>query len=108
MIRLLPGQKYAGTYNVRGSSAMTFTLPLSRVVKRLFDVVFSFIGFVLLSPFFVYVAYLIRRDSPGPAFFWGSRAGEGGKAFKMLKFRTMYESEKSYDGPCVTCKQDER
>jgi lipopolysaccharide/colanic/teichoic acid biosynthesis glycosyltransferase len=83
-------------------------LPVSRIVKRLFDIFFSFIGLVLLFPFFIYIAHLIKRDSSGPAFYWGARAGEGGNTFKMLKFRTMYESEKSYTGPRVTCKQDDR
>lgn len=108
MIRPLSSMKYARVQNSRGSSPQTFALPLSRIVKRLFDVIFSFIGLLLLSPFFLYVAYLIKRDSPGPAFYWGPRAGEGGKSFKMLKFRTMYESDKSYEGPRVTCKQDDR
>jgi lipopolysaccharide/colanic/teichoic acid biosynthesis glycosyltransferase len=108
MIRQLSSLKYARPYKIRGSSTLTFALPLSLFVKRLFDIIFSFIGLVLLSPFFVYFAYLIRRDSPGPAFYWGARAGVGGKTFRMLKFRTMYESDESYQGPRVTCKQDDR
>ena len=108
MIRQLSSLKYARPYKIRGSSTPTWALPLSRTVKRFFDAIFSFIGLVILSPFFLYVAYLIKRDSPGPAFFWGARAGEGGKTFKMLKFRTMYECDKSYTGPRVTCKVDDR
>jgi lipopolysaccharide/colanic/teichoic acid biosynthesis glycosyltransferase len=108
MIRQISSLKYSKPYKTNGASALTFALPLSRIVKRLFDIIFSFIGLVILSPFFIYIAHLIKRDSAGPAFYWGARAGEGGKTFKMLKFRTMYEAEKSYTGPRVTCKQDDR
>jgi lipopolysaccharide/colanic/teichoic acid biosynthesis glycosyltransferase len=108
MIRQLSSLKYIKVYKNRSFSAQTIALPLNRIVKRLFDMVFAFIGLVVLSPFFIYIAHLIRRDSPGPAFFWGARAGQNGKSFRMLKFRTMYECNESYGGPRVTCKQDDR
>jgi lipopolysaccharide/colanic/teichoic acid biosynthesis glycosyltransferase len=81
---------------------------LNQIGKRLFDIIFSVIGLVFLSPFFFYIARLIKKDSHGPAFFWGERAGQGGRPFRMLKFRTMYENDESYAGPRVTCKQDTR
>lgn len=58
-------------------------------LKRLFDVVFSLIGLVLLSPVLLVIALAIRLGSPGPALYRGERVGQGGKLFKMLKFRTM-------------------
>ncbi|MDQ3004974.1 MAG: sugar transferase [Chloroflexota bacterium] len=79
-----------------------------KLAKRAFDIVMSLIGLIILAPVFVYVAILIKRDSPGPIFFWGSRMGRGGKPFKMLKFRTMYERIESYQGPPVTANGDAR
>jgi diguanylate cyclase (GGDEF)-like protein len=79
-----------------------------KLAKRAFDIIMSLIGLIILAPVFVYVAILIKRDSPGPIFFWGSRMGKGGKPFKMLKFRTMYERIESYQGPPVTANGDAR
>ena len=79
-----------------------------RLAKRLFDFIMALIGLILLLPVFIYVAVLIKRDSPGPIFFWGPRMGKSGKPFKMLKFRTMYERIESYQGPPVTASGDSR
>ena len=76
--------------------------------KRAFDAFAAAAGLLALSPFLAFVSYLIRRDSPGPIFFRGKRAGKGGKLFYILKFRTMYESPESYRGPQVTAKDDPR
>jgi len=80
----------------------------SSLTKRAFDFIAALFGLILLSPIFVLIAVLIKRDSPGPVFYWGSRIGRNGRAFKMLKFRTMYETERSYQGPRVTCREDDR
>ena len=76
--------------------------------KRVFDVVGSACGLIVLAPFFAVVALAIRRDSPGPVFFHGPRMGKGGKVFQMVKFRTMYECPESYQGAPVTAQGDER
>jgi diguanylate cyclase (GGDEF)-like protein len=76
--------------------------------KRAFDAFAAAVGLIILSPFLVFVAYLIRRDSPGPVFYRGRRVGKDGKLFYILKFRTMYESAESYQGPQVTAKDDPR
>ncbi|HSL42289.1 MAG TPA: sugar transferase [Anaerolineales bacterium] len=108
MIRQLSNLKDSRSLRVNRSFQWDIVWTLNWMAKRLFDIVFSILGLFILSPFFFYIAHLIRRDSPGPAFYWGLRAGMGGKTFRMLKFRTMYETEKSYDGPRVTCKDDDR
>jgi lipopolysaccharide/colanic/teichoic acid biosynthesis glycosyltransferase len=108
MIRQLSNTKYARYLNIGSSSNLTLAAAVNLLVKRLFDVVFSLIGLIILSPFFLYIVHLIRRDTHGPAFYWGLRAGLGGQPFKMLKFRTMFECEESYTGPRVTCKHDDR
>lgn len=78
------------------------------LVKRAFDVFASSLGLILLSPFFLPVAILIRRENPGPVFYRGPRIGKKGKPFGILKFRTMRERPESYNGPRVTAKDDGR
>ena len=81
---------------------------LDRTLKRAMDIVVSFLGLVFLSPLFVLIAIFIVRDSKGPVFYHGPRVGKGGKIFKILKFRTMYESARSYEGERVTAQNDDR
>jgi exopolysaccharide biosynthesis polyprenyl glycosylphosphotransferase len=61
----------------------------ARAVKRLIDVVVSAIALVMLSPLMAFIAWRIRRDSPGPILFRQRRLGLGMKQFTALKFRTM-------------------
>lgn len=58
-------------------------------MKRLFDIVASLFGLMLLSPVFLIVAILIVMDSKGGVFFRGVRVGQHGKDFKIFKFRSM-------------------
>ncbi|KPJ73542.1 hypothetical protein AMJ48_01155 [Parcubacteria bacterium DG_74_1] len=58
-------------------------------MKRLFDIIFSVLGMILASPLFLAIAILIKRESPGPVFYRGERAGKDGKPFRIFKFRTM-------------------
>ncbi|MBI1260865.1 MAG: undecaprenyl-phosphate galactose phosphotransferase WbaP [Rhizobiales bacterium] len=62
--------------------------PLSRILKRSFDMALAGLALLLLAPFFAVVAALIRQDG-GPAFFGHRRVGENGREFHCLKFRTM-------------------
>lgn len=59
------------------------------MVKRFVDVVISAIGLLLLSPFFLLLALVIKLDSHGPVFYRGERVGLHGRSFKIYKFRTM-------------------
>ena len=81
---------------------------LNDISKRVFDIFASAIGLLILSPLFLIIAILIKRDSPGPVFYWGYRVGKKGRIFRILKFRTMYERKESYEGPCLTCDDDSR
>lgn len=69
------------------------------MVKRLFDITLSFFGLVITSPLLVLIASLIKLDSPGPAFFRGTRIGKFGKPFKIFKFRTMVAEAEKLGGP---------
>ncbi len=60
--------------------------------KRLFDILFSFMGFIIIFPLFLLIAFLIKIDSRGPVFYSGERIGRFGKPFRMFKFRTMIEN----------------
>jgi len=57
--------------------------------KRSFDVCISSIGLLLLSPFFLVIAAVIKLDSSGPVFFRQERIGYGFDKFRICKFRTM-------------------
>lgn len=59
-------------------------------IKRLIDLAASLVGIVLLSPFFLLLALLLRLDSPGPLFFKQKRLGHNGRLIWVYKFRTMY------------------
>ena len=65
---------------------------LAHVAKRSLDVFISAVSLIVLSPFFLIIAILIRLDSPGSAFFRQLRIGKGGVPFYILKFRTMHSN----------------
>lgn len=65
------------------------TKTLSLVMKRLFDVVASFVMIIVLLPVFLLIALLIKLDSKGPVIFRQVRVTTYGREFKMLKFRSM-------------------
>lgn len=81
---------------------------LDDAARRLLDVTVALLGSVILAPLFALIAIMIRRDSPGPVFYWGERIGRNAKPFRILKFRTMYETSDSYSGPRVTGQGDSR
>lgn len=56
---------------------------------RFFDILFSIIGLVLLSPLFTALYLLIRIESQGGGFYSQERIGKNGKPFKLFKFRSM-------------------
>ena len=58
-------------------------------MKRLFDIVASGIGLLVLSPVFLILAIWIKLDSPGPVFYRQVRVGRGNKDFRIFKFRSM-------------------
>jgi len=77
----------------RGQPLMELTAPNFRgqqlVLKRVLDLLGAAVGLILASPVMLVAAILVKRDSPGPIFFTQERVGQGGKRFKIHKFRTM-------------------
>lgn len=59
------------------------------MVKRLFDILMSGLGLIVLSPLFVMLAVWIKADSPGPVFYRQARVGFHNKDFRIFKFRSM-------------------
>ena len=68
-------------------------------MKRLFDIVASFFGIIILSPIILAVALAIKITSPGPAMYVSYRMGRDNKPFKLLKFRTMVINADKIGGP---------
>ncbi len=69
------------------------------MVKRLFDIIFSFFGIIITLPIWIVVAFLIKKNSKGKVFYKARRVGKNGKLFKMYKFRTMVEGADKLGGP---------
>lgn len=77
------------------------------MLKRLFDVVASGVGLVLLSPLLLALALAVKLGSPGPIFYRANRVGRYGVPFKLLKFRSMVINADQI-GPAVTGAADPR
>jgi lipopolysaccharide/colanic/teichoic acid biosynthesis glycosyltransferase len=58
-------------------------------LKRAIDMLVAFVGLAILSPILIAIAFWVKATSPGPILYRGIRIGKNGKAFEMLKFRTM-------------------
>ena len=59
------------------------------IMIRFFDIIFSIIGLIILSPLFIVLYLLIRIESKGGGFYSQERIGKNGKPFKLYKFRSM-------------------
>lgn len=66
---------------------LKFKIP---VWKRLFDIFFSLLGIIILSPVFILTAIAIRLESKGPILYKSKRVGTNYTIFDFLKFRSMY------------------
>ena len=68
-------------------------------MKRLFDIVLSFLGLVVLSPVMLVVYFLVKKRLGSPVFFKQLRPGLHGEPFEMIKFRTMRDAVGSSGDP---------
>jgi exopolysaccharide biosynthesis polyprenyl glycosylphosphotransferase len=62
-------------------------------IARVVSVVAAVVGLIVLAPLFAIIAAIVKLDSRGPILFKQDRAGRNGKAFKLLKFRTMHPAD---------------
>ena len=60
------------------------------ISKRIFDIVVSFIGLILISPLFIILIFVVITESRGGALYKQVRVGQHNKDFKLLKFRSMF------------------
>lgn len=89
-----------------------------RFIKRLFDMIASFAGLIVLLPFFLIISIAIFIDDPGPVLFFQERNGLHGRVYRMWKFRSMYrdapekrfdlEAQNELDGPAFKMTNDPR
>nr|WP_044600227.1 sugar transferase [Candidatus Stoquefichus massiliensis] len=77
------------------------------ILKRLFDIIVSFILIILLSPVILFFSIWIKIDSKGTVFYRQERVTQYGRIFKIFKFRTMI-SDADQIGNLVTSKNDSR
>ena len=77
------------------------------VLKRVIDVLASFLGLIVLSPVYLYIAIRVNLSSKGPIFFWQERVGINGKPFMIIKFRSMYLDAED-GGPQLSRTGDDR
>jgi lipopolysaccharide/colanic/teichoic acid biosynthesis glycosyltransferase len=96
------------TINEEVTSIRSFKIWTGEFSKRLFDVVISALGLIILSPVFAVIAFYIKRTCPGPVFYRGARVGRKGRNFNILKFNTMIDCPDAEDGPRITAKDDPR
>lgn len=64
----------------------------ARFIKRPLDLIITTIGFILISPIFLIVCFLVRIKLGSPIFFKQKRTGKDEKTFEMIKFRTMTDA----------------
>jgi lipopolysaccharide/colanic/teichoic acid biosynthesis glycosyltransferase len=69
------------------------------MIKRLFDLVCSAFGLLVLSPLLVVLCVLIKLEDGGPVLYRGVRVGRYGKRFRIFKFRTMVVNADKIGGP---------
>src|SRR5262245_36952199 len=76
-------------------------------LRRLLDVTVAGALLIVLSPLLAVLALLVRATSPGPALFRQIRVGRNGRAFVLLKLRTMHAAA-GWTGPAITADADSR
>lgn len=86
----------------------SWSLPWDRLGKRLVDLIGSAIGLTLLAPLFLVVAILILVTTGRPIFYSQERVGQGGKLFRILKFRSMRTDAEGTTGPIWASNHDAR
>ena len=97
----IKNEKTKKYYDILNSKKITLLL------KRLFDIIFSSILLILLSPILMILGVAIKIDSNGPIFYRQERITQYGRTFKIFKFRTMiFNADKM--GVLITTKNDAR
>ena len=81
---------------------------MSRTAKRALDVALSGFGVLMSAPLWAIIAAAIKLDTRGPVFYGQARVGEGGRIFRVLKFRSMIVDAEKDTGPMPSGEDDAR
>lgn len=85
-----------------------YSMPIwQKAIKRFMDVIISLLALVILLPFYLVMAVLVKISSPGPIFFFQERIGLNGQKFKIVKYRTMFIDAEKF-GPQLSSSNDPR
>jgi lipopolysaccharide/colanic/teichoic acid biosynthesis glycosyltransferase len=76
--------------------------------KRLLDFTVALLALAVLTLPMLAIGLCVRLGSKGPALFVQSRAGRGGRSFRIYKFRSMTMAKPGCKGPAITCRGDHR
>ena len=90
------------------NAAMNSSVIHIRKIKRVMDTTVAMAGLLLLAPFSLLAAVLIRLDSPGPVLFRQRRAGLDCEPYTLFKFRTMRQDAEAVSGAVWADKYDSR
>ena len=110
LYEILSGQaKTSQIYGLPLMDIMPQLMPeWEKKLKRIFDVMVSFLILIITSPVLILTAIAIKIDSSGNVFFRQERCGIDGSLFKMIKFRSMRQDAEKHSGPVWSTKNDER
>lgn len=81
---------------------------INRFIKRLFDILICLVALIVLTPFGIIIAIVIKCDSKGPVFFSQERRTKNGRVFRMYKFRSMVVNAESMGTGLFNYKDDPR
>lgn len=101
-----------GSMAIMGTGLFGYLIAFARrrfhEFKRVFDVILSAIGSVMVIPIIGFTALVIKIVSPGPIFYAQERVGLGGEVFKIYKLRTMALDAEKHTGPVWAKENDPR
>jgi exopolysaccharide biosynthesis polyprenyl glycosylphosphotransferase len=92
----------------RAASPWLSSISWARMAKRLSDILLSGLGLLLLSPLFAVISVAILVTSGRPIFYSQERVGQGGRRFRIIKFRSMNTDAESQTGPIWASNHDSR
>lgn len=109
MYDILSGQvKMTGIFGAPLIDIKQEIMPIwQQSIKRMLDVAVSLLGLIILLPFFLIIALIIKLTSKGPILFLQERIGKNGVPFKIFKFRSMYIDAEKF-GPQLSSDNDPR
>ncbi len=81
---------------------------ISLLTEEMINRLVALAGLIILLPFMIIIAILIKLDSPGPVFYTQERVGLKGRRFKIIKFRSMVKDAEKYTGPVFAKEKDPR